>query len=130
MNRMQHVHDALKKMRADGEAWLTHEGTRMKIVPLKPEMTEWRPVQGPDKPEGIPAEATPCLVGYSSHPEGWWFPAYDAIVKTKARGGVKIASVWWHEGRLHTDGTPTGGVRRGDDDVVLAIIIEKHPRAV
>ena len=98
MNRMQHVHDALRRMRAEGEAWLTHEGERLRIRPLREE----------DLP---PASSQPLR----------------AVIRTKARGGVCFGDVWWHEWRLHTNATPTGGTRRGDDDVVLAVAVERHP---
>lgn len=136
MNRMQHVHDALKKMRdptGPGEAWLTHEGQRMRIRPLQEVETEWRPVSADSgKPEGIAPDATPVLRDSKSNPGGYWFPAYKALIKaTRHRGGVVFGDVWWHEGRLHTDATGQGGssgkIRRGDDDIVLAVVVETHP---
>lgn len=68
MNRMQHVHDALKKMRdptGPGEAWLTHEGVRMRIRPLREKDTEPQRADGP-RPEGIFEDAVPCMVGMST----------------------------------------------------------------
>lgn len=130
MNRMQHVHDALKVMRAVGEAWLTHEGERIRIRPLRPEMTEWQIVsETGERPEGISPDTTPIGCGHEPNLRGYWFPFYRAIIRAKTPGGVRFADVWWHEGRLHTDGTPTGRMRRGDDDIVLAIVVERHPRS-
>lgn len=131
MNRMQHVHDALKKMRdpvGSGEAWLTHEGQRMRIRPLRESDTEPQRADGP-RPEGIFEDATPAYVGWSEDcPAGWWFPFYKGFIKAVQKpGGVVYGNVWWHEGRLHCD-SKNMGTRHGDDDIVLAIVVETHPR--
>lgn len=34
---MQHVYDAIKKARVDGEAWVTIDGHRSKVIPVDPE---------------------------------------------------------------------------------------------
>lgn len=128
MNRMQHVHDAIKKMRAEGEAWLTHEGERLRIRPLREEDTELRRADIP-RPEGIFEDADPCMISLvDSCPEGFWFPYYKAFIKAvRVKGGVVYGDVWWHEGRLHCY-APVMGSRCAEDDIVLALVVERHPR--
>lgn len=133
MNRMQHVHDALKVMRAEGEAWVTHEGQRMRIrPPREDEDTEWLPVGDKPRPEGVALDATPVLADSTINPGGYWFPFRKAFIKaTRHRGGIVFGDVWWHEGRLHSDAfynkNGYGKMRRGDDDIVLAIVVETDP---
>lgn len=134
MNKMQHVHDALKVMRGPaGEAWLTHEGMRMRIRPFREgDDSEWLLVGDGPRPEGVAPDATPILTDSKNNPGGYWFPARKAFIKaTRHRGGVVFGDVWWHDGRLHSDAFYKEGgygkFRRGDDDIVLAIVVETVP---
>jgi len=124
MSAPQHVYDALKRMREEGEAWVTWKGERLHLRPFVPgEDDEWRPVDT-SRPPGILSD------GFSVGDKRYWFPAYHAIVKARVPGGIALAHIWWHEDRLHLKGLEGERVpfRRANDDVVLAIITERHPR--
>jgi hypothetical protein len=53
--------------------------------------------------------------------------AVPAIIRRRGGWGMELAYVWWHEGRLHCQGDDSG-FRRGNDDLVLAVVAERHPR--
>lgn len=86
---MQHLYEALKTVRATGEAWLSWNGRRLKL----------RVSKGHEEPEGVP---------------------FEAFVRARGvPGGVKLAVVWWHDGRCRV-----GTSRWTNDRNVLAIVAQ------
>ena len=120
MSAPQQVYDAIKRVRETGTAWVTWRGERLRLRPVEEADKDFRPGDLP-RPEGLHDNATPSsLVGWCPGP-------YEAIVKSRGPGGIALADVWWHEGRLHID-EPHRRFRRGNDNVVLAIVAERHLR--
>jgi len=116
----QRLYDAIKQARDTGEAWVTHAGQRMRLRPFAEDDDEYRPASHP-RPDGCVHES-PGSFG--------WPPHYLAFVKARVRGGVALAEVWWHEGRLHVEHCDSHrrAFRRANDDIILAIVAETHPR--
>lgn len=117
----QHVYDAIKQVRETGTAWVTWNGERLRLRPVVEADTGYRPGDEP-QPEGLESTKSPIV--------GWCPGPYSAFIKSRSPGGIALAQVWWHEGRLHLeegDGRKRR-FRRGNDNIVLAIVAERHPR--
>lgn len=112
----QHVYDAIKKAREEGEAWVSWRGFRFRIKPLV-----WENINGWDRPvlEGQPLDGM----------------HFDAIVKSKRPGGIAMAWVdaykdvgdrirIWEGGAYDEFGS--GPCRMAGWDQIVAVVAEKH----
>lgn len=96
---LQHVYDAIKRVRADGEAWVTWKGKRLRLVE-------------PDADERIQGDA----IVRSRAPGGIalaWFDGYKDV-----GGRVRIYEAF--------PGTANSYITSWDN--ILAIVVEQHPR--
>jgi len=115
----QHVYEALKRAREEGEAWVTWTGLRMRLVPLST-MEDHRGIEVPAA-EGDRLNMT----------------IFHAIVKSRRPGGIAFAWVdaykdvgdrirIWEGGEYSQQGE--GPTRMGGWDQVLAVVTEHHKR--
>jgi hypothetical protein len=120
----QHVYDAIKKVKDEGEAWVTWDGERLRLTRV-----EWRD-EGcfdiPYLPEPFKARG---VAGEQQDLDYSWF---DAIVRTKRRGDVAQAECCTYKdcgSRIQV--IMKGQKRRrlvGWNDI-LAVIVERHPKS-
>lgn len=100
MNARQALYDAVKTARTGTDAWVTYRGERLRLTAPTDTIAAEQAVQVP------------------------------AIIRVRRGWGMALALVWWHEGRLHCCTDTYTALRRGNDDIVLAIVVERHPRNV
>lgn len=95
----QHVYDALKKVRTEGEAWVTWQGERLRLVPVGEHDDQFTGIIKSGRAHGGIALA--------------WVDGY--------KDGLRV-----YEGSKGEPGR--GRARRVQWDQILAVVKERHPR--